>query len=127
MRGTFAGTISEDEILLRTINVTQNIKWSVYSKITRNDSFVLLYQNARCFNFFPRVFFASEDDWKSFQTLLDAKIQKGELKEQTSRPDFSLGTNIPRWSIILMVAGLVIPVVCFVIALIVMLVYQAGQ
>ena len=127
LRGTYAGTISEEEITLRTINTTTNIKWAIYSKIVRDENTVLLYQNARFFNYFPRTLFASAEDWQAFQALLDSKVQKGVLKEMTGRFDLGLGTEYPRWAVILMIVGIGLLVICLLIALVFTLIYRGAQ
>lgn len=81
MRGTIEGYISNDEIMLRTTNSSQNIKWAVWKKVIRNREFVLLFQGSGCFNFFPRSFFASDEDWQKFQAILDEKVKSGVLKK----------------------------------------------
>lgn len=117
MSGTFSGLIRDDAVLLRTMNANQEFKWSLYKKLVRNAETVLLYQNARCFNFFPRSFFASDADWQAFQSLLDAKIQRGELLDRTGKQAFGLETGLPRWLIILLIVLIILPAICGFLAL----------
>jgi amino acid permease len=79
--GTFEGLISEVEILLRTTNATQNIKWPVWKKVVRNQNTILRFQSNNFFNFFPQSFFASDEDWQNFNNILDLKISSGSLKK----------------------------------------------
>lgn len=126
-RGMYSGAVSEDEIILRTINTTSNVRWKLFRIVVRNGKYVLLYQNSRCFNFFPRSFFATKEDWQAFNNLLDQKVKSGELKETTGKPDLSLGTTLPGWIMILAVAVLALPLFGFIIVLTVKIINGVGN
>ena len=127
MRGSFVGAFNDEGLLLNTSKATQNIKWAAYTHIVRDSETVLLFQNAQCFNFFPRAFFATDAEWQEFQTMLDGKIQRGELKEQTGSPKMFFGLSLPLWMIIAVLALLAIQAMCLLGARFMVQLYQAGQ
>jgi hypothetical protein len=127
IRDLFAGSINAEEIILRTANTSLTVKWAIYKKFVRDENVVLLYQNSRFFNYFPRTVFASDEDWQDFQALLNEKVHQGELKEMTGRFDLTLGSGLPRWLTITVIVVIGLPVVCSVLGLIIILIYRNAQ
>lgn len=116
---TYSGEVSEDEVILRIINATSNVKWTLFKSIVRNPHYVLLYQSTRLFSFIPRRCFSTDEDWQQINKLLDQKVKTGELKEATGKVDLSLGTTLPGWLMLLFIMLLTIPFVAFIRAIVI--------
>jgi hypothetical protein len=111
MRDLFTGTIDGEGISLKTLLLTQKFKWGDYNKIVRDRSLVILYQKNSKFNFFPRPWFSSDQDWQKFLSIVDSKVEKGELKDLTGRADPTLGLKFPAWLVILVIAIVALPAI----------------
>jgi hypothetical protein len=127
MRGIFSGTIDGEGISLKTILLTQKFKWGDYTKTVRDRNVVVLYQKNGRFNFFPRAWFSSDQDWQKFLSIVDSQVEKGELKEMTGRPDPSLGLKYPGWLVILVIAMVALPAIMDIVTFIMTKVPAAGK
>ena len=78
-QGGFAGVINDEGLTLRTAKTTQELKWSDIFKVVRSRDLVLIYLTAQKFYFFPRAFFASDEDWQAFLSLLLGKVKQYKL------------------------------------------------
>jgi hypothetical protein len=127
MRGILSGTIDGEGILLKTILLTQKFKWNSYNKIVRDGNVVVLYQKNGRFNFFPRSSFRSDRDWQMFGSILDSKVEKGELKDLTGRADPSLGLKFPGWLVILIIVLVASPAISDFLTFFIAKILPAGK
>lgn len=120
-REEISGSITDDGIQIKLSNAESAAGWSYFTIVKRTPDVVLLYQGSNVFNFFPRSFFASDADWNAFLAFLNEKILQGELKEK--KGDRILPQH-PTWRKVILILGIGAPIACFIIALIVMLIYN---
>ncbi len=64
---------------LRSAGATMRTEWSGFVKVLASKDTVLLYNSDRSAVFFPRAFFASDEDWTSFVGWARAGIPKEKL------------------------------------------------
>jgi hypothetical protein len=128
IHGIIAGAINDEEVFIRTTNSTGNLKWAVYERFARNNDTVLLYyKNTRLFNFFPRSFFSSDENWQAFHRLLDGKVQKGELKNLKQRGLILSGKNKPHWIDIFLNVVIGLPLLILFCAMLISIIYRIGH
>jgi hypothetical protein len=127
MREVISGTIDEEGILLKTIILTQKIKWGDYNKTVRDSHVVILHQKSGRFNFYPRAFFSSDQDWKTFLSIVDNNVEKGELKEMTHRADPTLGLKFPGWLVILVIVLVALPAISDIVTFFMAMMPSAGK
>jgi hypothetical protein len=120
-REEISGSITEESIQIKLSNAESTSGWGYFTSVKRSPDMVLLDQGHNVFNFFPRSFFASDADWNTFLAFLNEKILRGELKEK--KGDLILPQH-PTWRKVILILGIGAPIACFIIALIVMLVYN---
>lgn len=67
------GHADETGVYFSTAHSQSDLPWDMFHKALISDTMVLLGQSAQQFYPFPREFFASDEDWTAFQTLVREK------------------------------------------------------
>ncbi len=74
MRQVQQGTVTPERIAYRAPGPYRELKWSLYRSASLYPGLVLLYQTNDTFNYFPRKYFESEEDWRAFRKLVHQKV-----------------------------------------------------
>ena len=68
------GTISEEGIELHTHHTFNRHKWEAYHYYVVTPDMVLLFLGAITFEFYPRSFFQSDEEWQKFAGFVKEKV-----------------------------------------------------
>ncbi len=68
-------TFSEEGIHFKTPSIDSNLKWDLYTDVVEDNNLILLMYGG-AYSIIPKRCFKSEEDLKTFQTLIRRKITK---------------------------------------------------
>jgi hypothetical protein len=68
------GLITETHIVQKWKFGEHKYSWAIINDFLLSHDVMLLFDNSRIFQFFPKHFFASEDDWQAFLALVREKL-----------------------------------------------------
>jgi hypothetical protein len=74
LHGEMTGAANAEHILLRTQFANSTYQWNKFIRARSAPDLLLLHYSARCALYFPREFFASDEDWSAFRALVDGKL-----------------------------------------------------
>jgi hypothetical protein len=74
--GNVQGVATDQGIEWRTQHSSSKFEWGQLLKAHRERDLSLVFYAPRCAFYFPQEFFASEQEWISFNDLLDSKLAK---------------------------------------------------
>ena len=79
------GAVTPEQIAYRAPGPPRELKWKQFKSASLYPGLVLLYQDNKTFNYFPRKFFASEEDWRAFRKLVRQRVPRHIEFERPSR------------------------------------------
>jgi len=70
-----SGEVNEEGIIWNVTGVLQmNVTWNLLLRYRESPSLVLVYQGLNQVFYFPRRYFANENDWAEFRKLIASKL-----------------------------------------------------
>ena len=71
------GGVSEEAITWNVKDVSSSrFAWDMLLKYRESDALVLVYQSLNQVLYFPRHYFATQEDWEAFRSLVRAKLRR---------------------------------------------------
>jgi hypothetical protein len=74
LHGGVTGRADAEHIQWRTQFANSEYQWNKFIRARSGPDLLLLHYSARCALYFPREFFASDEDWAAFRALVDSKL-----------------------------------------------------
>jgi hypothetical protein len=74
LHGAVAGNANSEGILWSTEVANSQYHWQKFIRARSTPNLLLLHYSARCALYFPREFFASDDQWAAFRALVDSRL-----------------------------------------------------
>jgi hypothetical protein len=72
--GDVTGLAGAEHILWRTQLADSQFQWRKFTRARTTPELLLLHYSPRCALYFPREFFASDEQWTAFRALVDSKL-----------------------------------------------------
>jgi len=75
LHGDIAGEVHSGGVTWKTAVTTSNFPWDKFVKAKVLPDLILLFYTPRCAYYFPRSFFASEDNWQTFSRAMASRFK----------------------------------------------------
>jgi hypothetical protein len=74
LHGALTGNANGEGIVWRTQLADSQFHWQKFIRVRSTPDLLLLHYSGRCALYFPREFFAGNDQWAAFRALVDTKL-----------------------------------------------------